>query len=232
MMRCTIAPADSRRLARRARALPLAMCAAAGLVAPGCLMHGNDTLEVGGVVPSSLRDRSDAGPVMSDERSVVSLSRENWAETDFVVASHTVQHIPTYARRNTRFEVSARASGAYPTLEEAITLPRGPSESEQIYDALTWPILIMPSAALVPLGIVFEPWIAHTKESPLWEYQRHPSGSGPATRGRGPSGDALLDRLSLPVVPPEPVPAVTAPEPEPAPEPAPEPIAEPAGGEP
>jgi len=195
---------DMRMRDRRRCCLPAApaiLMALAAIGLPGCIMKQNETLEVGGTVPSPLRPKPTALGRDSDAPSVTSLERENWAQEDFVVASDMIAHRPTYARRNTRYEVSARASGRYPTLAEAITLPGGPSESEQIYDALTWPILIIPAAVLVPLGLVFEPWIPTVGRSPHWAYQRHTQG---ARQGGAEdlTGDPLVDRLGMPVIPP------------------------------
>lgn len=177
---------------------PALAVALAGLALPGCIMKQNDTLEVAGVTPSPLRAKPNAIGRDSDAPSVVSLDRDNWGQEDFVVSSDMIAHRPTYARRNTRFDVSARASGRYPTLAEAITLPGGPSESEQIYDAVTWPILIIPAAVLVPIGLVFEPWIPTVGRSPHWEYARR--GGGYAGDPAGLTGDPLVDRLGMPVV--------------------------------
>ncbi len=208
---------------------PALVLALVALGLPGCLMQQNDTLEVAGVTPSPLRPKPTAIGRDSDAPSVTSLSRDNWGQEEFIVASDMLAHRPTYARRNTRFEVSARASGQYPTLAEAITLPGGSSESEQIYDAVTWPILIVPAAVLVPLGLVFEPWIPTVGRSPHWEYQRHRQGSRPGDVGEL-TGDPLVDRLGMPLVPREeaagmpwapvplaPSPAAPAPEPDPIP---------------
>lgn len=168
-------------------------------------MRQNDSLEVGGIVPSPLRPKPDTLGREADAPSVTSLERANWAESEFLVGNDYVTHRPTYARRNTRFEVSSRASGEYPTLAEAITLPRGPSESEQVYDSVTWPLLIMPAAFLVPVGMIFEPWFAVAHESPSWEYQRHPQ-NRPAPDQAAATGDPLVDRLGMPVLTEEPAP--------------------------
>jgi hypothetical protein len=166
----------------------------------GCMgLSENDRLEVGGVVPSPLHDKPDVIGRDSDAPSVLSLNRANWGEREHVVANHMVAHRPTYARRNTRFDVSARASGRYPTLAEAINLPGGAAESEQIYDAVTWPFLIVPATLLLPFGIVVEPPIATIHDSPQWEYQRRQPGIGERP-GPGEVADPFVDRLGLPVV--------------------------------
>lgn len=176
-----------------------ALAAAASVAFTGCIMKQNDAVEVGGVLPTALASKPMTLGRASDTASVGSLGRENWGEVDFVVGNDAVSHSPTYARRNTRYAVSARASGEYPTLAEAITLPGGPSENEQIYDAVTWPILIMPAAFLVPVGVVFEPFFSTVNQSPTWQYERHRQGQRPSDR-RGATGDPLVDRLGMPMV--------------------------------
>ena len=176
--------------------LPGAAALLAALLA-GCVQPANDTLEVGGSVPPPLRPRPMELGRAGDAPSVVSLDRSNWGDSSLDLGNDYVSHRPTYARNINTFEVSARASGQFPTLAEAITLPGGPSESEQIYDAVVWPIHIVPAALAVPLGIFFERPFQGVKESPSWAYDRR-SQSVPTP---APTGDPLVDRLGLPALP-------------------------------
>ncbi|MCB9840616.1 MAG: hypothetical protein H6809_03065 [Phycisphaeraceae bacterium] len=219
----------------------LAVAAAAACLS-ACIKAQNDRLDVAGRMPAAL----EAGPTTpgraGDAQSVVSLDRSNWGATEYEIASHGVYHNPTYARRNTRFGVTARASGAYPTVAEALSLPGGPSESEQIYDAVTWPFVIAPATVAVPLGFIVELPEADIQRSPQWEYDRRP-GSASAFEPRAATGDPFVDRLGLPrleaPVSPAPMhpietPSVVEPAPsaEPTAEPNPaEPAGEPARGE-
>ncbi|MEZ6234958.1 MAG: hypothetical protein R3B68_12290 [Phycisphaerales bacterium] len=165
----------------------------------GCIKAQNDRFDVAGRMPAAL----EAGPTTpgraGDAPSVVSLDRANWSPTAYEIDNHGVHHNATYARRNTRFGVSARASGAYPTVAEALSLPGGPSESEQIYDAVTWPIVIAPATVAVPLGFIVEPQGMDIQRSPQWEYDRRP-GAASAIGPRQATGDPFVYRLGLPAL--------------------------------